>query len=67
MVVTILNIKEKEELGTINIESLITVIRGKELKKATEEILALRKFLSNNLLIITLSVEVRLQLKRNLE
>jgi len=60
VVVTILDIKEKEELGTISIESLITVIRGKELKKAIEEILALRKLLSNNLLITTLSVEARL-------
>ena len=58
--VIILDVKEKKEFRIINIESLITIIRGKELKKATEEILALRKLPSNNLFITTLSVETRL-------
>ena len=58
---------ERDIIGKTSIDTLLTVIKGMELKQAIDDIIAVKRLPSGDILLITLTKESRLELERNHE
>lgn len=65
--VTIGEERQREQIRNTGVDALLEAIRRKEPRKATEDILTVRKLPSGDLLITTTRTESRLELEKNSE
>jgi hypothetical protein len=57
--------REKEATEKKNIKNILAIIKTKELKEITKKIIAARRFLSGDILVLTLTERARIKLKKN--
>jgi hypothetical protein len=63
--VTVQSQEEKEATEKKDIRNILAVIKTKELKDATKEVITARRFLSGDILVLTLTERARIKLKKN--
>jgi hypothetical protein len=65
--VTVKSQKDRESVEKLNIKDILTAIKIKELKKAVKEIIAARRLLSEDILLLTLTEKARIILEKSNE
>jgi hydroxylamine reductase (hybrid-cluster protein) len=56
---------EKEAVEKKDIRNILAVIKTKKLKEAIKEVTAARRFLSGDILVLTLTEKARIKLEKN--
>jgi hypothetical protein len=65
--VTVKSQKDRESVEKLNIKDILTAIKTKEPKKAVKEIIAARRLLSEDILLLTLTEKARIILEKSNE
>jgi hypothetical protein len=65
--VTVKSQKDKESVEKLNIKDILIAIKTKEPKKAVKEIIAARRLLSEDILLLTLTEKVKIIFKKSNE
>jgi hypothetical protein len=63
--VTVQSQEEKETVERKDIRNILAVIKIKELKEAIKKIIAARRLLNGDILVLTLTERARIELKKN--
>jgi hypothetical protein len=67
MKVTVKSQKDRESVEKLNIKDILTAIKTKEPKEAVKEIIAARRLLSGDILLLTLTEKVGIIFKKSNE
>jgi hypothetical protein len=65
MKVTVQSQEEKEAVEKKDIKNILAAIKTKELKEAIKKMIASRKLLSGDILVLTLTEKTRIKFKKN--
>jgi hydroxylamine reductase (hybrid-cluster protein) len=65
MKVTVQSQEKKEAVEKKNIRNILAVIKIKELKEAIKKVIAARKLLNDDILVLTLTERARIKFKKN--
>jgi hypothetical protein len=65
MKVAVQSQEEKEAVEKKNIKNILAVIKIKEPKEATKKVITTRRFLSGDILVLTLTEKARIKLEKN--
>jgi hypothetical protein len=65
--VTVKSQKDKESVEKLNIRDILIAIKTKELKEVVKKIIAARRLLSEDILLLTLTEKVRFIFKKSNE
>jgi hypothetical protein len=65
--VTVKSQRDRESVKKLNIKDILIAIKTKESKKAVKEIIAARRLLSGDILLLTLTEKVRIIFKKSNE
>jgi hypothetical protein len=63
--VTVKSQKDRESVEKLNIKYILTAIKIKESKKAVKEIIAARRLLSEDILLLTLTEKIKIIFKKS--
>jgi hypothetical protein len=63
--VTVQSQEEKEATEKKNIKNILAIIKTKEPKEATKKVIAAKRFLNDDILVLTLIERARIKLKKN--
>jgi hypothetical protein len=65
--VTVKSQKDRESIEKLNIKDILTAIKTKESKEVVKEIIAARRLLSEDILLLTLTEKARIIFKKRNE